>query len=294
MSSVPQSPSSPTWQPPWWVEPLINTATGIAGAAYSDKKNRQASNQQYLNQKEFAQMGIRWRVEDAKAAGLHPLYALNANLPTYAPSFAMDSIGPAMAEAGQNIGRAVGAQATANERAMQALLLRKLQAEIAETDARRGYYDSETMRNNQAAVDTAPFPETNSNEQMGNLGQTLSSEDVGIVGQHINQAPTSFMGSQDDESTGANLNPLWSRFFIAPQMPIVLPGGMSGDASEALESLAESPILMWITYQENVKRYGKKFEKFVFDRYIKDTPVGTVWSPWEAFKEWARQQMEKR
>ena len=32
----------------------------------------------YDMQKEFAQMGIQWRVADAKAAGLHPLAALGA------------------------------------------------------------------------------------------------------------------------------------------------------------------------------------------------------------------------
>jgi len=32
------------------------------------------------NQREFAKMGIRWRVEDAKAAGLHPLVAMGSNV----------------------------------------------------------------------------------------------------------------------------------------------------------------------------------------------------------------------
>lgn len=37
-------------------------------------------------QERFAQEGIRWRVADAKAAGIHPLYALGATIPSYSPS----------------------------------------------------------------------------------------------------------------------------------------------------------------------------------------------------------------
>lgn len=36
-------------------------------------------------QREFAQNGIRWRVDDAKAAGLHPLAALGASSASYSP-----------------------------------------------------------------------------------------------------------------------------------------------------------------------------------------------------------------
>lgn len=48
------------------------------------QENINAQNMQL--QREFAQNGIRWRVEDAKRAGIHPLYALGAQLPTYSPS----------------------------------------------------------------------------------------------------------------------------------------------------------------------------------------------------------------
>lgn len=44
---------------------------GSSGAKAAEARNLAA-------QKEFAQKGIRWRVADAKAAGLHPLYALGA------------------------------------------------------------------------------------------------------------------------------------------------------------------------------------------------------------------------
>lgn len=69
--------------------------------------------EQMAAQKEFAQSGIQWRAEDAKKAGIHPLYAIGANTPTYSPvsvSTAADtSMGDAISRAGQDIGRAVEA-----------------------------------------------------------------------------------------------------------------------------------------------------------------------------------------
>lgn len=42
--------------------------------------------EQMAKQEEFAKMGIRWRVEDAKAAGLHPLAAIGAAGASYSPT----------------------------------------------------------------------------------------------------------------------------------------------------------------------------------------------------------------
>lgn len=74
----------------------------------------------------FARMGIRWRVEDAKAAGLHPLAALGAGGASYSPSslslFTGAEGGKYRARSefasrmGQNISRAAMAMATPHER----------------------------------------------------------------------------------------------------------------------------------------------------------------------------------
>lgn len=47
--------------------------------------NRKMAQKQIDMQYDFAKNGISWRVADAKRAGLHPLYALGANTPTYTP-----------------------------------------------------------------------------------------------------------------------------------------------------------------------------------------------------------------
>lgn len=85
-------------------------------------------------QKEFAQQGIRWRVEDAKAAGIHPLFALGASLPAASPitSFADDNLFSSLGSAGQDLSRAIDATRTASERdqaRLAALTLRRAELE---------------------------------------------------------------------------------------------------------------------------------------------------------------------
>lgn len=97
---------------------------GVAGLISSGKSQANAAKLNQLNyehQKEFAQNGIRWKVADAKAAGLHPLAALGASTAQYTPATAIgDSPDWSfLADAGQSIGRAVDAKRTQQERVEQ-------------------------------------------------------------------------------------------------------------------------------------------------------------------------------
>ena len=93
---------------------LISSGQSQANAAELNRRN-------YEHQKEFAQNGIRWKVADAKAAGLHPLAALGASTAQYTPATAIgDSPDWSfLADAGQSIGRAVDAKRTQQERVEQ-------------------------------------------------------------------------------------------------------------------------------------------------------------------------------
>lgn len=97
---------------------LIGAGAGLLstflGNKSKDKANEAAAQQaeaNYAHQKEFAQQGIQWKVNDAKAAGLHPIFALGANTHSFAPNTvgtqSHDYSG--LAQAGQNIGRAIDA-----------------------------------------------------------------------------------------------------------------------------------------------------------------------------------------
>jgi hypothetical protein len=91
----------------------------IVGANNSSASAEAINQANYEHQKEFAQNGIRWKVADAKAAGLHPLAALGAQTAGYTPS-AVVGDSPDFSflrDIGQDVGRAIDAKSTAAERA---------------------------------------------------------------------------------------------------------------------------------------------------------------------------------
>lgn len=82
-------------------------------------QERNAANNIAL-QREFAQSGIQWKVADAKAAGIHPLFALGANTHSFSPVSLGSTSSPSMADtlggAGQDISRAINATRTSAQR----------------------------------------------------------------------------------------------------------------------------------------------------------------------------------
>lgn len=107
--------------------PLISAGAsiigGLLGKSSADSAREQAAQQAANNerlQREFAQNGIQWKVEDAKKAGIHPIYALGGSTASYAPTsqnFTADTSLPnALASAGQDIGRAIHKTETAGGR----------------------------------------------------------------------------------------------------------------------------------------------------------------------------------
>lgn len=250
---------------------LIGAGGNLAGALLGSSdaaKNRAL-------QKQFAQYGIRWRVEDAKAAGLHPLYALGAQIPSYSP---VHSEAPAqLAEMGQNIGRAVQATQTARERERSQLELELLKSQVDESKERIAA--SMAARNAQAATQSAGL-----GVDFG--GEQSVPEGVHVIGQHVNKPGTSFISSEKDESVGASVSPMWGRFLIGKNTEIVLPGGLGGDASEALESLSESPMLLWMTFMENKHRYGQARADWLMQRYVGDAwdEIKDSLNPFKSFR----------
>lgn len=89
---------------------LIMAGSNLVGGLLNNRAIRRANSANTAMSKEFAQNGIRWRVEDAKAAGLHPLYALGA--PTMSPAFGVQAetgTGSALMNMGQDVSRAMRA-----------------------------------------------------------------------------------------------------------------------------------------------------------------------------------------
>lgn len=134
--------------------PILGAVGSIAGSllskSASDKNNatiRDNARRQEELQREFAQSGIQWKVDDAKKAGIHPLYALGANTVSYSPN----TIGQSMPDysglgnAGQNIGRAIDSTSTQPQKQTA------FQAAIQQTQLTGAQLDNEIKRAELAA-----------------------------------------------------------------------------------------------------------------------------------------------
>lgn len=97
-------------------------AANLAQARENNATQREFAQKNLDQQREFAQQGVRWKVSDAVAAGLHPLAALGAQTSSFSPITVGSSsadIKPAsmdLGSMGQNIGRAIDQGSTAGER----------------------------------------------------------------------------------------------------------------------------------------------------------------------------------
>lgn len=132
---------------------LGNVASGIMGlfggkmssdaTAEANRANAEAAERNAVRnieyQKEFAKSGIQWRAEDAKKAGIHPIYAMGAGGASFAPvsiaggeARANTSMGDAVARSGQSFGRAIQA---AQPRDSQMDAVTKASAELQLTNA---------------------------------------------------------------------------------------------------------------------------------------------------------------
>lgn len=139
------------------VAPFISSFTGLFGGGSSGPKQPSFQDQVDV-QKQFAKHGIRWRVEDAIAAGVHPLYALGANTTSFSPvsvgGSSGRSSGERFAQFGQDITRAIDTTRTGPER---------LQARLGALAVQRGELEnillaSQIARLNGAGGSGTVFP----------------------------------------------------------------------------------------------------------------------------------------
>lgn len=129
---------------------------GLLGKSSADKAREQAnahSLRQEALQREFAQNGIQWKVEDAKKAGIHPIYALGGAGASFSPvsqAFSSDTSLPnAMAAAGQDLGRAIDKTRNATQRAdarTSTAVALQLEGLSLDNDLKRAEIASKTAR----------------------------------------------------------------------------------------------------------------------------------------------------
>lgn len=106
---------------------LIGAASSLIGGSMASKAQKEANEMMLADkekdralQREFAQTGIQWKVSDAKAAGLHPIFAMGGSGATYTPSSIAITPATGMADGvsrmGQDIGRAINSTRSQSQR----------------------------------------------------------------------------------------------------------------------------------------------------------------------------------
>lgn len=146
-----------------WLGGIGNIVSAFIGADAAESQ-RAAENDRFIQnlaaQREFAQHGIQWKVADARAAGIHPMFALGASTTSYAPQ-ALGDIGTDMRKSmGQDIARAASAigstdqKETDQQKAMGALQLERagLENELLKSQITRVRQD--TVKSQPSVVPT--------------------------------------------------------------------------------------------------------------------------------------------
>ena len=109
---------------------------GIGGAVQAEAARRrqaEANEANYLKQKEFAQNGIRWKVADSIAAGIHPLVGLGASTQSFAANI-MPEPTPDMSGMSQDLSRAISSTRTQDERDLSQLTLQSARLDLQGKD----------------------------------------------------------------------------------------------------------------------------------------------------------------
>lgn len=258
-----------------WVGGLISAAGGLLGGNRAAKASEENTRAQIAHaasegaenrnmQIHFARHGLSWKVADAKEAGLHPLYALGGAGAAYTPTTSQinfdnggEHMGRALAQAGQDIGRAVSATETPEQREMRMVQMRVAESQANRNDAEAAATWNQVMRDYQGNQAQPGMPSS----------AVVHRDNANVVVNPIRQHPLTIdhvelqpdpQGSVRSNNPGirASTNALMSEFTSPTGLKILLPGNAQGSASESLESVAESHALLAWVISENVAHYG--------------------------------------
>lgn len=234
---------------------VIAAGAALAGGAIANRNARKQQARNEALQREFAQQGIRWKVADAKAAGLHPLYAIGASGASFSPTTYNDAMGPAVAQAGQAAAQGV------QQYSLKKLAAEKHASSMKVDEAMANYYNAkaqEAMR--EPAANTAGAPlmwndMTDSGQTLQHSGQTT-----------LEPAPLTPSHPEETYRTPTE-NPFWEKseafslmgkkfYFVHPR------GDNPAEAVEGLGGLAATIVGTTAYYLgESVESVAKDWHK---------------------------------
>ena len=221
---------------------IVSGVGSIVGGLIGANNAQSVAGMNYEAQKEFAQNGIRWRVEDAKRAGIHPLYALGASTQGYSPSGGYTGdygISDAAAHFGQGYERAQQAKMTKEERDRQDVrdaiqdmaALEDLRQKKRMNDAQIRLADSEIFRN--FALSTSALRKTGLPPAMPSSGGVIDGQGESYATGQTTPEISSVVTSEKGTPSVQAGSPPDARFYRTATGRAPLPTEESGDAMDA-------------------------------------------------------------
>lgn len=229
---------------------------GALGGAIGGMFTKEANEDNRAAQEAFAQHGVRWRVADAKAAGLHPLYALGGAGASFTPSAQPIMTAAEGAAMGQNIGRAFGDDLSKAQ-------LTLAQAQVRKTEMETLAIASEIKRQEQSALSSSQvaqaFPVVMPGAPQGrNLGE-INPDGSWMLPQPMPLGPLNhpppYLSSNDAKPA---LRP-WAVAGV-PGGQVLLPDASS--FAEAMESI-ENPVNQAFVLHQNASHYGPQVYRWL-------------------------------
>lgn len=226
--------------------------------AYENRRSVEAQNRHNeAVQREFAQHGVRWRVEDAEAAGLHPLYALGAQGSSFTPNpitvnpIYGDPMGKAVSDAGQSFSRAVSAQETPQQRELALLQLERLRQATATDFAQEQSIWSQMALREQAAMNAKPWP---ADVVVGAYGPSGPIESHPLFQDAVKLSPDDMISRNRNfpAQTAGRDHPSMREFVFPGGHKVLLPATGQGGIPEEIDAAMLPHI-----WAANRQRYGE-------------------------------------
>jgi len=237
---------------------------------YQRDINAEQRREEYDRQKEFAQMGIRWKSDDARAAGLHPMAVLGSQGSSYSPTVVAAQVpaGPARRDyssIGEEFGRTMGQNLTRPQMATKTPYEIQMEGLALERATLQNRLLEGQVQNEWAALMGQPS------------GPTMPAATGPLPTGSIKIKPSETISrDRTDSGREAASTPGVKNFTVGGGLSIDLPGQAM---SESLESMGpgSAPMLMTIRGLRN-KLHGPDGGPGV------PPPAGSKWV-WSPFKQ---------
>lgn len=226
----------------------IQAGGSLIGGLLGAKSSGKEANKAYRRAKEFAQHKYYWAAKDAKAAGLHPLFALGAGSGGGSPTFmaGQSPMGSAVADAAAAIGQGVAAKPTEVQRNLAHAQIESINSQTRRNDAEAALANSQARRVAQESY-----------ARGNDILQTAVSETAPVPVGKVRHVPAKITShATGDRSTTAGTRPFFSKYNTRDGYYMYAPA--SEEPAEALESVLGAALGVAKTSFEGVPYWTKK------------------------------------